>query len=775
MGLRGKIGNWLLKAEGGGWDWLTAWAKGQESELGTTVNVGAAPDQVVWLYAAMDAIGVNASMPEIKVTINDREVDEGNEVKTLLERPAPDIMLEDALYITAAQLSVLGQSCWVKEPAEEMAQSINRLPEWIDFPDPRTLKRKPGNMGWEQTRPNGTKRSLPNEAVIMMRKPHPYRPWQGLSKLGPLSNTIQGMVEAERFNADFFKKGAVLSGILSTTGTLTTKQRQELQRSWAEKHQGRSNAHKVGITEGGVTYTPNQATQKDMDWVNLDRNSRDKILAAFRVPPVEISILDTANYNNAQEQRRMFWLEVILPMLSKIIKHLTWGLLVSHGRRERLQLNTQGIQALQKDFGPLVQTATGLWDRGVPWSAVAELLDLDLNLEALGQLADESFISGGMIPASDFFLGGLPDTEDEEEEEQADEEDAEEGEPQQGEEEEGQGGGSATGGSQASAGGERRSLGEQAAPILAAMQKEHDQATYEKHTTIWTKNLEGSSSLQRRMVPRYRRHILKMRKRMLKALDQYEAQLGKDAKAAMTKQLDACRRAARLGLSESTTMQKSMSDSLMQVIAEQYGLTEAELETWLRELWDEGIKLGVEQIAQDAEEGQGSTRIPDKANSILAEKELQLSERLGAPIEEVRKQLTKALDQLFAANSEATFVDVIEAAKEGIKTATNHSARRAQTIARTETGQVVQGAKQAWAEENGVTHMQWVSARIATTRDTHAAEDGNIAKINEKFPVTGLRHPKDSAGPAREIINCLCDQVPVPRAVAERYEARRRS
>jgi SPP1 gp7 family putative phage head morphogenesis protein len=260
-----------------------------------------------------------------------------------------------------------------------------------------------------------------------------------------------------------------------------------------------------------------------------------------------------------------------------------------------------------------------------------------------------------------------------------------------------------------------------------------------------------------------------MRKRMLKDLSDWEAQVGKDAHADIRKSIQAAGSAARLGLPSTDTMVKSIEDSILRVILQKYGLTEVELETWLRELWEKGIKVGVDQVRDDA--GYGSTAIPDKATSILAQKELKLSERLGAPREEVRKQLSRSLNALF--QGEADFKQVIEAAREGIKTAANNSARRAQTIARTETGSVVQGAKQAWAEENGVTHMQWVSARVEETRDTHAAEDGNITRVNDPFPVTGLLYPKDAAGPAEEVINCLCDMVPVPPEVAERYQRRR--
>lgn len=823
---------------GGGWDWLAAWARGQEYMDGSAINVTAAPESVAWVYAAMDAIGTNASMPELQVMLNDEQVDDSNEVRVLLDRPAPDVTLEDALYITACQMAVLGNAAWIKEPAEQMASTIT-LPEWLSFPDPRSLTRKPGSMGWVQDMGNGQRRYLPNESVCFFRKPHVYKPMESLGKLGPLSNTIRSQVESERFNADFFKNGAVLSGFLKTSGNLTQKQRAELKASFEDRHQGSGKRHRVGIFEGGTEWVPNQSTHRDMDFAGLDKLDRDKILAVFRVPPVEISILDTANYNNAQEQRRIFWLEVIIPLLKSIIRTINYSLLISSGRPERVTLNTKGIQALQKDMGPLASTAAQLFDRGVPWVTIDQLLELGMDFSEMEELSTVSFMSGGLFPSTDLIGSALPEPSMDDDpaeapssepvalpgdkgketadpasslngaqvqslmaiigevlagrlpkeaaiqimvtafamtEEQARRimatiaegslPDPEAGEKQQRSwlKEALEGSSQAQGSSQCT---DKKSLAEKAAALLAQKEEIRQQvtgdATYDQNTKTWVKNLEGSTRLQRAMVPRYRRAILKMRKRMLKALSEWEDQVAKDASAEIKKDISTAGRAARLGL-PTTPIVKSIEASILEVVLKQYGLTEAELETWLRELWGKGIKVGVEQVRDDA--GFGSTSIPDKASSLLAQKEIQLSDRLGAPAEEVRKQLSRSLNALF--QGDADFTQVIEAAREGIKTAANNSARRAQTIARTETGQVVQGAKQAWAEENGVTHMQWVSARVDTTRDTHAAEDGNIARINDPFPVTGLLHPKDASGPAEEVINCLCDMVPVSEAVANR-------
>lgn len=88
----------------------------------------------------------------------------------------------------------------------------------------------------------------------------------------------------------------------------------------------------------------------------------------------------------------------------------------------------------------------------------------------------------------------------------------------------------------------------------------------------------------------------------------------------------------------------------------------------------------------------------------------------------------------------------------------------AQTIARTEVlpcyheGQV-EGMRQSGVVEE----KEWLAAFIERSREEHIAADGQIVPLDSTFSVWGeeLRHPGDSNGRAENIINCLCDVLPV--------------
>lgn len=77
-------------------------------------------------------------------------------------------------------------------------------------------------------------------------------------------------------------------------------------------------------------------------------------------------------------------------------------------------------------------------------------------------------------------------------------------------------------------------------------------------------------------------------------------------------------------------------------------------------------------------------------------------------------------------------------------------------IARTETTSAMNSAMEAAGEEsNLVMNKIWISAGDGNERETHAALDGAVVGMNDKFE-NGLQYPGDPSGEPEEIINCRC-------------------
>ena len=87
----------------------------------------------------------------------------------------------------------------------------------------------------------------------------------------------------------------------------------------------------------------------------------------------------------------------------------------------------------------------------------------------------------------------------------------------------------------------------------------------------------------------------------------------------------------------------------------------------------------------------------------------------------------------------------------------------AAAVARTEVGNATQHAGFQGAKSSNIDlTKQWLTAQDNAVRDLHQLLDGQIREINERFS-NGLLHPNDSAGSARQVINCRCPLNYIPK------------
>lgn len=89
------------------------------------------------------------------------------------------------------------------------------------------------------------------------------------------------------------------------------------------------------------------------------------------------------------------------------------------------------------------------------------------------------------------------------------------------------------------------------------------------------------------------------------------------------------------------------------------------------------------------------------------------------------------------------------------------SRARADTIARTETGQAANGVQYECDVAAGIKEQQWVAAKDEVTRDSHL-ENMELGPwpLGKKYP-NGCLYPCDVKGPAGEVINCRCSIMAV--------------
>jgi hypothetical protein len=146
---------------------------------------------------------------------------------------------------------------------------------------------------------------MPWEMAMCVRNPSTdiYSNGYGRSELEDLISTVTNLLNADQYNANFFKVGSAPKGILRVTGNVNTSRLEEFKTQWQSQMAGVRNAHKLPIIEA-----------EKMDFISTGQNNREmeysryyefllKITCAvFRMSPEEINF----NTSGGSEQKPMF-------------------------------------------------------------------------------------------------------------------------------------------------------------------------------------------------------------------------------------------------------------------------------------------------------------------------------------------------------------------------------------------------------------------------------------------------------------------------------------
>lgn len=171
------------------------------------------------------------------------------------------------------------------------------------------------------------------EEIIFFKQANPANPYRGLSPVKAAEYAIGTDRQAAKWNYNFFSNSARPGGILLYPGTMNETQFQRLKTQWEEIHKGLENAHKVAIIESGDPEGKTKAdfketgfAQKEMDFVEQRKFSRDEIFAAFGVPKGVMTAEDV-NRATAVSHKAFFIENTITPLYRKIVSYLNEFLL----------------------------------------------------------------------------------------------------------------------------------------------------------------------------------------------------------------------------------------------------------------------------------------------------------------------------------------------------------------------------------------------------------------------------------------------------------------
>ena len=140
--------------------------------------------------------------------------------------------------------------------------------------------------------------------------------YRGVSRLKPALRTMQLMARMRAFQDKFFENGAVPGLVLKSPNTLSDKIKERMMASWQARYRPDSGGRRPLVLDGGLEIDKiSNVSFRDLDFQTSIADNEKIILKAIGVPPI---LLDSGNNANIRPNMRLYYLETILPIITKL-------------------------------------------------------------------------------------------------------------------------------------------------------------------------------------------------------------------------------------------------------------------------------------------------------------------------------------------------------------------------------------------------------------------------------------------------------------------------
>lgn len=203
---------------------------------------------------------------------------------------------------------------------------------------------------------------------------NPDDPYEGMAPIEAGKLNIVVDYKASVYTSVFFDEGAQPGGVLQTTQKLGDKQFTRTREQMEARHQGYRKAHRMMVLEQGLKYTQTGLSQRDMEFPSLRDLSAERIYQIFGMKKAIISVTEDVNYATSREQKKGWWEDTNIPLMSMVASALSFTLFREQNRKVIFDHTT--IAALQEALKDKLDTAYKLWQMGYTANEINARLDL---------------------------------------------------------------------------------------------------------------------------------------------------------------------------------------------------------------------------------------------------------------------------------------------------------------------------------------------------------------------------------------------------------------
>ncbi len=290
-----------------------------------------------WVFACVRARA--EAVGNIKLKMFKREKDgtiievPEHELLDLLASVNPFMTQFELFESLESHLDLCGNAYWYLDGVK----SYNDRPTAIYPLNPKYVEIKKARLPdfieeYRYTTVDGVVKIFQPFEILHFREANPDDPYEGKGILESIAHWVDADNYATEWNRAFFLNAARPDAVLKhLEADLTKEQIDFLRASFEEVYRGVGRAHKTLILPKGVDFVPVGWNQKEMDFVEMQRMTRDKILAGFRVPKTILGLTEDVNRANAEASNYVFALRVIKPQMERIVGYLNEFLVPRYG------------------------------------------------------------------------------------------------------------------------------------------------------------------------------------------------------------------------------------------------------------------------------------------------------------------------------------------------------------------------------------------------------------------------------------------------------------
>ena len=554
----------------------------------------------------------------------------------------------------------------------------------------------------------------------------------GVGPMQAARTAINADFARQRYDAAFFQHGARLSAALEYTPPetqpesqfLSPEQVEQVKMAFRDEYGGAHNSHKVAVVHGGFKLKELGMSQRDMDFIEGRRWSRQEIAAVFRVPVPLLNDFQHAGLGRegVQVAQRMLYENNIVPKLKRLQSVLQKFLIDRIAPGYQGVFDLDAIPAMREDVGEKSEIAERYWRMGFPLNEINRILNLGFKNVPWG---DHQIVPMGQTTAQQIVedaeagLLSPPAPEDPEKEDETDEPEAIE---DQSEDE----------GAEDERGAEFKALTAESQSAVVVRD-----AFEARRVTLW-----------RRFVKSYIKTEIAYRKRMHRFIHGLRVETLRNIEKAFSKQRS-----------------RILVDDLIDAILFDPERARRIIQEFSRRYFEEAAEAGATAAAELIPGVEDIIGLDSPAMRAMIEQRIiqlrNIPDRINT---EVRRIVREAVQTSIDEGDDIFRTQ--ERVRASVSEVFTFSANRARTIARTEILSVTNSARFVEYAGQGIERIEWLSARderVRTPDKYHPFDhtiDGEIIVVGDYFS-NGLRYPGDPDGEAGNVVNCRCSSLPV--------------